>query len=379
MASALPLVDGQARVLDFEIPNDASQDASGGDSGTAYRDIIVIGASAGGVEATSEIARALPADFPGAVFVVVHIAPTATSLLPAILTRRGALPARHPSDGDPIEPGTIYVAPPDRHLMLERGRVRVVRGPMENGTRPAVDPLFRSAATAYGARVVGVVLSGNLDDGTAGLIAIKRCGGRAIVQDPADALFPGMPQSAIEHVAVDEVVPLDAIPSAIIATSREAVHENAPCRNGRLLQREVQMVEFDEHIFTPDGPPPLPRGEPSGFTCPNCHGALWEIEEGKLIRYRCRVGHAFSPETLVAMESEDVEEALWVAYRSLEESAALARRMEARSVRHEHAYSAARFAQHAAELERRAAILRNVLATAPALTAPDAESLLGPA
>jgi len=365
-------------VLDFEAVNEAGGDALDGRSPLVHRDIIVIGASAGGVEATSEIARALPANFPGAVFIVVHIAPTATSLLPTILTRRGALVARHPNDGDPIEPGTIYVAPPDRHLMIERGRIRIVRGPMENGTRPAVDPLFRSAATAYGARVVGVVLSGNLDDGTSGLMAIKRCGGLAIVQDPDDALFPGMPQSAIDHVAVDRIVPLEAIPEAIIAATGEQVNENAPCRDARFLKKEVQMVEFDEHIFTPEGPPPLPRGEPSGFTCPNCHGALWELEDGGLVRYRCRVGHAFSPETLVAMESDDVEEALWVAYRALEESAALARRMEARSVRHEHVYSAARFAQHAVELERRATLLRNVLVTSPALTAAEPASLVGP-
>lgn len=365
-------------MLDFETLNDRAQGGSDDGSQIARRDVIVIGASAGGVEATSEIVRALPADFAGAVFIVVHIAPTATSLLPAILTRRGALPARHPRDGDPIEPGAIYVAPPNRHLMIERGRIRVVHGPMENGTRPAVDPLFRSAATAYGARVVGVVLSGNLDDGTAGLLAIKRCGGIAIVQDPDDALFPGMPQSAVEHVPVDQILPLAAIPGAIIATAGEQVSENSPCRDARALKREVQMVEFDEHVFTPDGPPPLPRGEPSGFTCPNCHGALWELEDGGLVRYRCRVGHAFSPETLVAMESEDVEEALWVAYRALEESAALARRMEARSIQHEHAYSAARFGQHAAELERRAAILRNVLATAPPLSAAEPGSLIGP-
>ena len=286
-------------MLDFEAVNEAGGDALDGRSPLVHRDIIVIGASAGGVEATSEIARALPANFPGAVFIVVHIAPTATSLLPTILTRRGALVARHPNDGDPIEPGTIYVAPPDRHLMIERGRIRIVRGPMENGTRPAVDPLFRSAATAYGARVVGVVLSGNLDDGTSGLMAIKRCGGLAIVQDPDDALFPGMPQSAIDHVAVDRIVPLEAIPEAIIAATGEQVNENAPCRDARFLKKEVQMVEFDENIFTPEGPPPLPRGEESEWIarvvdglgergCAGARGArlgassLW-LGEGRLL------------------------------------------------------------------------------------------------
>ena len=309
---------------------------------------------------------------------MIHIAPTAHSVLPAILTRNGALPARHPRDGEAIERGVIYVAPPDRHLMIERGCVRLVRGPSENGTRPAVDPLFRSAASAYGPRVVGVVLSGNLDDGTAGLAAIKRSNGLAIVQSPDEAPFPGMPLSAIEHVDVDQILPLGGIAGAIIAATNDPVEEDAPCRDASLLRREVQMVEFDEYVLAAGDHPPEPPGQPSGFTCPDCHGALWEIEDGGLVRYRCRVGHAFSPETLVAMDSADVEEALWVAYRALEESAALARRMEARARRHEHAYSAERFASHATELEQRASVLRNVLANAVPLTAAKSESFLGP-
>lgn len=364
-------------VLDFEEIKDGPRRDDDG-LGLAHRDIVVIGASAGGVEAMKQIVRELPADFPGSVFVVIHIAPTAHSVLPAILSRNGALPARHPHDGDPIERGVIYVAPPDRHLMIDRGRVRLVRGPTENGTRPAVDVLFRSAANAYGPRVIGVVLSGNLDDGTAGLAAIKRCNGIAIVQDPEDAPFPGMPTSAIEHVDVDRILPLSAIPDAIVSAAGDPVGENAPCRDASLLRREVQVVEFDDYALAGGDRPPLPPGLPSGFTCPDCHGGLWEIEDGGLIRYRCRVGHAYSPETLVAKDSDAVEEALWVAYRSLEESAALARRMEARSRTYEHTHSAERFASHAAELEGRATVLRNVLVNATSLTAAKPESLIGP-
>jgi two-component system chemotaxis response regulator CheB len=253
-----------------------------------------------------------------------------------------------------------------------------MRGPSENGTRPAVDPLFRTAADAYGARVIGVVLSGNLDDGTAGLIAVQQRGGVAIVQDPEDALFPGMPSSAAEHVRRAQVLPLAEIPAAILAANAEEVPASPP-PSPDALRAEVEVDEFKAHRDGSLKPLPTPPGEPSGFTCPHCRGALWEIgDDGGLVRYRCRVGHAFSPETLVALDSDAVEEALWVAYRALEESAALARRMEARAERNEHVYSADRFRQHADELESRAAVLRNVLVNAPTLTAAEPGSYIGP-
>ena len=176
--------------------------------------IVVIGASVGGVEAIGFLASALPPDFAAAVLVVLHIG-AHKSVLPRLLSQRGPLPACHPGDGDPIRPGRIYVAPPDHHLLVEPGRVRLARGPRENWVRPAVDPLFRSAAQAYGPGVVGVVLTGGLNDGTAGLFEIKRCGGVAVVQDPDDAVSPGMPQSALRHVAVDHRLPLAAIPALL--------------------------------------------------------------------------------------------------------------------------------------------------------------------
>ena len=179
------------------------------------RDIVVVGASAGGVEAISRLVSGLPADFPAALFVTVHIPASTTSVLPHILDRAGPLEAVHPKDRDVIEPGKIYVAPPDHHLLLAPGRVRVVRGPTENGTRPAIDPMFRSAALSYRRRVIGVVLTGNLDDGTAGMIAIKRRGGATVAEDPADALFPSMPANAIACGVVDHIATLDDIPALL--------------------------------------------------------------------------------------------------------------------------------------------------------------------
>lgn len=178
--------------------------------------IVVIGASAGGVTALQQLVGSLPADFPGAIFVTVHFPEHGTSALPQILARAGPLPARHAIDGEPIVAGTIYVAPPDHHLLLTPSAVRLVDGPKEHGNRPAIDPMFRSAAAAFGARVIGVVLTGNLDDGTSGLSAITRAGGRTIVQHPDDAPFPSMPCSAIGHVAVDRVLPVRMIGAAIV-------------------------------------------------------------------------------------------------------------------------------------------------------------------
>lgn len=188
-------------------------------------DVFVIGASAGGVEALTCLVGTLPSDFPGSLFVVLHIPAESPSVLPRILTRAGVLKASHPKDEERIHPGHIYVAPPDYHLLVEQGHVRVVSGPTENRHRPAIDPLFRSAARSYGARTVGIVLSGMLDDGTAGLLAIKRCGGMAIVQHPAEALYPSMSQSALTHVDVDYCVPVGEMGNLLLALARQPVSE----------------------------------------------------------------------------------------------------------------------------------------------------------
>jgi two-component system chemotaxis response regulator CheB len=183
----------------------------------------VIGASAGGVEALTRLTKRLPADLPAPIFVVLHISPHTPSLLPEILGRAGKLPARHAQDGEEITPGTIYIAPPDHHLLLKAGRIVVARGPRVNNARPAVDPLFRSAARSYGPRVVGVVLSGGLDDGTLGLMDVKHAGGVTLVQDPAEAMFPSMPRSAIENVVVDRVLPVEDIAALLARLARTPV------------------------------------------------------------------------------------------------------------------------------------------------------------
>ncbi len=184
-------------------------------------DVIVVGASAGGVEALDRLVAALPDDLPASLFVVLHVPPTGRSALPDILRRHCRLPVAHAIDGEAVKPGQVYVAPPDQHLLVADGQVRLGRGARENGHRPAIDPLFRSAAREYGPRVVGVVLSGVLDDGTAGLAAVKAGGGVAIVQEPADAMYPAMPQHALENVAVDHVLAAGEIAAALDRLARE--------------------------------------------------------------------------------------------------------------------------------------------------------------
>jgi two-component system chemotaxis response regulator CheB len=252
-------------------------------------DIIVIGASAGGVEALVILVRALPPELPAAVFIVLHIPAESPNLLAGILKRSGPLDALEPVDGMPIELRHIYVAPPDRHMLIKLDKIRVVRGPSENRHRPAIDPLFRSAAQAYGPRVVGVILTGALDDGTAGLLAVKRRGGVAIVQDPKEALFPSMPSSALAHVQVDRISPLAGIGPLLAELANTEVPleqvESVPRdiqKETALTEMDIAMMENQEHI-----------GTPSTFSCPECGGILWELEEGGLLRFRCRVGHAF--------------------------------------------------------------------------------------
>ena len=317
--------------------------------------IVVVGASAGGVEALADLAASLPGDLPAAVFVVLHLPATGTSALPEILRRHGPLPAAHVKDGEPIQPGQIYVAPPDHHVLLRTGHVHLSRGPRENGHRPAIDPLFRSAAREYATRVIGVVLSGALDDGTAGLLAIKSRGGIAVVQDPADALYPGMPGNALEHVQVDHVA---AAPSMGKLLARLIAHldepPGAPAPSD--TQVEIEMEGLSLEAFEGDHP-----GRPSGFSCPDCDGVLWQIKDGGLERYRCRVGHAWSPEGLLIQQSEALEAALWVALRSLEERAALARRLAEPARRRGHSITATRFEEQAAEGQQAARLVRDLL------------------
>jgi two-component system chemotaxis response regulator CheB len=319
--------------------------------------IIVLGASTGGVEALSTVASHLSPDLPAAVFVVVHIPPQATSVLPLILERSGPLPARHAIDGEPIEPGRIYVAPPDFHLLVDQGTVRVMRGPKENRSRPAIDPLFRSAALAHGPRVIGVICTGALNDGTAGLLAIKRRGGIAVVQDPTDAFFPSMPASALEYVSTDYCLPLAHIGSTLNRLAREPAPADADYPVPEEMKTEAKILEMDESMMESKQRP----GNISVFTCPECKGPLWELRDGELLRFRCRQGHAFTGETMMAEQTEAVEDALWTALNILQESAQMSERMAAESRQRNRHYAAAYFATMAREKMQRVEVLRQVL------------------
>jgi two-component system chemotaxis response regulator CheB len=321
------------------------------------RDIIVIGASAGGVQALCEVIERLPPGLPAAVFVVLHLSPHGRSLLPTILARSSCLPTSHPSDGEPIRPGRIYVAPPDRHLAIENSHIHLSRNASENGHRPAVDVLFRTAARSYGSRVVGVVLTGNLDDGTAGLAAIKRCGGVAVVQDPQDADYPGMPESAIANVKVDHVVPLPEIGPLLDHLLREP-------RPAAVADCDPNVEEEPDAMGTSkaeDTGGATWAGEPSGLTCPECGGSLFEKPEEPLLHFRCRTGHAYSPESLLAKQSDGLEAALFAALRALEENAALARRLEKRSRQHDNLLACTRYEKRALDAEKHAKTLREIL------------------
>jgi two-component system chemotaxis response regulator CheB len=325
----------------------------------AGQDIIVVGASAGGVETLGRLVAELPEDLPAAVFIVLHMGRHTGSALPRILARQTKLAVDHPRDGEPIQPNRIYVAVPDHHLIVERGAVRVTNGPKENGHRPSVDTLFRTAAAGYGSRVVGVVLSGTLDDGTAGLRAIRARGGRAVVQHPDEALFPGMPQSALAGDHPDWVVPVGEMGALLSELARNGRPQEAGSASvPDELEAELRWANPD---LAGPAPPDPPFGTPSGFTCPECHGGLWEIDDGAFPRYRCRVGHGFSPESLLATQRIDVETVLWTAYRALEERAALCQRLSDRADARQANITAQHFRADAAEARRQAGSLRALL------------------
>ncbi|GAB3637949.1 chemotaxis protein CheB [Hymenobacter arcticus] len=283
-----------------------------------FRDVIVIGASSGGVAALTELARALPADFPAPIFVVLHVAADSPSLLPQLLGSVSALKVRQPQNGDVVEAGVIYVAQPDHHLLLEDNRVLVTRGPKENRFRPSIDALFRSAAYTYGPRVIGVVLTGYLDDGTSGLWSVQRMGGVSVVQEPHDAEQPSMPTNALEFVAADYVLPLAQLPALLVRLTQE----RAPAKT-RLPAAELDLLKIELTIAKQGGGFELgiiDKGKLTPFTCPDCHGALTQLVEGKLIRYRCHTGHAYTVSALLSEVTESVESLLYQAMRGLEET-----------------------------------------------------------
>lgn len=284
------------------------------------RDIMVVGASNGGIEATRHLLSRLPSDLPASIFLVQHTWSNSPNQLAKIMEPHTELSVVPAANDEEFTAGVVYVAPPDHHLLIEDGRTWLSRGPRENRTRPAVDPLFRSAAVAYGPRVIGVILSGALDDGTAGLDAVKRCGGLALVQDPSDAIDPQMPMNAAEAVAVDFQLPIDELGRMLARLCREPAGK--PCEIPDELRAEVRIVGRETGgISANEG-----LGELVPMSCPECGGPLWEMRD-KIARFRCHTGHAFTARTLVSGLSEAAEESLWVALRTLEERERMLRRI----------------------------------------------------
>jgi two-component system chemotaxis response regulator CheB len=323
----------------------------------AGHDVIVVGASAGGVEALVEMARGLPAGLPATVFVVCHFPPEGKSHLPELLSRAGRLLARHARDGEETYPGHIYVAPPDFHLVLQPGRVQLTRGPRENHQRPAIDTLFRSAARVYGPRVVAVVLSGALSDGVAGLMAVRAAGGLAVVQDPQDARVPDLPSNACEIAGADHVVPASALVPLLV----ELVHQPVGSKGGSNmtdpLERMAQIVDGDMAGQVQGAR----RGAVSVFICPECGGGLWQVDEKDPVRFRCHVGHAYYGETLLGEQSEVLEAALWTATRLFREKSVLARQLAVREQQRGNIPAAQRFEEQAQLSERNGTLIQKHL------------------
>lgn len=318
------------------------------------RDIVVIGASAGGVAALRGLAAALPAEFPAAVLIVLHVG-AHKSILPPLLASAGPNSAAHAKDGEALRHGHLMVAPPDHHLLIDQGKARLTRGPKENFSRPAIDVLFRSAALEYGPRVIGVVLTGRLDDGTAGLQAIKRCGGLAVVQDPSTAEAPSMPASALEYVEVDYCLPLKDIGARLakliqmpapvpLAQPAELLHEHAAAAGKENAMEDLKVI-----------------AAPSTLVCPECGGGLWELNDARPPRFQCHTGHAYSLQHLAHGMKDKTEESFWTAMRAVQERAAIGRRLAAEAERLNKPQEASDAAQRAVADEAQAAHLRTLI------------------
>lgn len=327
----------------------------------AVRDVVVIGASAGGFSVLLDLVARLPAEFPASVLIVLHVG-AHPSVLPELLNRRSSLPVMHARSGEPLQPGRIYVAPPDHHMLVEEGAIRLTRGAKEHHARPAIDPLFRSVAIDCGARVVGVVLSGRLDDGTAGLQAIQQCGGLVIVQDPADAEQPSMPASACAHVAVDHCVPRARLAETLIAVAGQ------PVSAAHAVPAIPDPIVCEQRVSTGTGDDPMEDlnaiGKLSTFGCPDCNGVLWEITGSTPRRYRCHTGHGFSLRSLEHTQAINTDKALWSAVRALQEREELLRTMAAASRHADDASEGERLETEADDIARHAEALQELVTAA---------------
>ncbi|HEU4625485.1 MAG TPA: chemotaxis protein CheB [Steroidobacteraceae bacterium] len=332
----------------------------------AHRDIIVIGTSLGGVEALPRLVAALPANLQAAVLVVMHLAPHAHSFLADRLDQVGPLRAAAAIDGEKLEHGRIYVPVVDHHLMIEGDRVRLTRGPRESHARPSVDVLFRSAAYFCGPRVVGVVLTGMLDDGTSGLWSIKDRGGVAIVQSPDEAPEPGMPRSALRHVEVDYTLRIDQMPDVLESLQHEEVPDPPPRTTRNSLLAVETRVALGENARD-SGMAAL--GEQSFFTCPICQGSMIAVHDGSFRRFRCHTGHGFTPASLAEQSLEQVERSLFAAMAQLEEYEVLLHELEQDALANGRADAAARFRREAQGI-RQLVLRTRELAIDPSLSPP---------
>lgn len=292
-------------------------------SSDAPRGVVAVGASAGGVDALTQFVAGLPRGLPYAFMVVLHIPASAPSVLAKILDRSGALPALSASDGQPLQAGQIYVAVPDRHLVVSDQQVTVSEGPTENGHRPAINALFRSVALAFGPQAVGLLMSGVLDDGVLGAAAIRSRGGTTIVQDPSDALYPVLPTNALQAGVVDHQVAAKDVGALLEKLAGRDIEDPKMERDERMeLENRIAMGRRFSTTFDSEA-----LGPPSGYTCPDCNGSLMTVSQDN---YRCRVGHAWTADALLRARDDEVEGALWVALRSLQEKAKLSRRLAER-------------------------------------------------
>ena len=319
----------------------------------ANRDILAIGTSAGGFEALRFLAGEFSRDFPASVLVVIHLSSQFRSGLDAILTRAGPLPASFAVDDEKLERGHVYIAPAERHLIVDSGHLRLGSGPRENNSRPALDPLFRSTALCCGPRTVGAVLTGTLGDGAAGLSALKQSGGITVVQDPSDAAFAEMPTTALIRSRPDHVVGLAGMPALFDKLVREPAGEAMPVASS--LEYEVNIASGGRGSMTE-----MDRiGRRSVLACPDCHGVMWEIDEGELVRYRCHVGHAYSAEIMSLALDENLKRAFGSALRALDERIALARKLEAQASTSGRTGIAKSWAAKALEFEAEANVIRD--------------------
>lgn len=323
-------------------------------------DIIVIGTSAGGLKALSTIVSALPDEMDAVLFIVQHLAADKPSILPQILKDLGSLPTAHPMDKEKIQKGRIYIAPPDHHLLVNRGYMRVVRGPQENRFRPAIDALFRSAARAYGPRVVGVVLTGYLDDGTVGLQVIKKRGGIAVVQDPNEAEYPGMPKSVLRYVKVNHCIPLKEIPELLVRLANEpaADEEAYPIPKdieveSNIAEQQMNTKEFLENVEQ--------IGIRTTYTCPECSGSIWQIGDEDPLRFRCHVGHSYTADIFLAEQTHNLENALWSAVRALEEKVTFSRQMAERMKNYNLHNAVKKYEDYARNLDKEVSLVREVI------------------